>query len=349
MAKISIIVPVYGAEKYLHRCLDSILAQTFEDWECILVDDGSKDRSGSICDDYSEKDNRFKVIHKENGGVSSARNCGIQEANGEWCCFIDSDDWVEANYLQNFLVDNYTEYGCIIQSFYFEYENNSKTEIITLPSEIIEQPSELAFFLEKTPVVHNGFIWHRLYKLNIIKENNIGFPVGISFAEDGVFFLNYILHTKIFCIISTLGYHYTVRSNSLTSEGKSLPAVKYYDTLEYISEATYKIMKKDNPNPDTCNGLKLYLWRLLFTWIICRSMKSRDDYHRNQTFLLQFFEKYPINCDIRTNSISLKYISALVDEPSSDFRYYALCGLRKSYFIEWKIRKLIIVIARVLK
>lgn len=96
--KISIIVPVYNTEKYLRRCLDSISAQTFTDWECICVDDGSPDDSGSILDEYAEKDGRFVIIHKENGGVSSARNAGLDIARGEWIAFCDSDDWVEKDW-----------------------------------------------------------------------------------------------------------------------------------------------------------------------------------------------------------------------------------------------------------
>ena len=92
--KVSIIVPVYNAEKYLHRCVDSILAQTFTDWELLLIDDGSPDRSGEICDGYAMKDARIRVIHKENGGVSSARNVGLDATKGKWVVFVDSSVWI---------------------------------------------------------------------------------------------------------------------------------------------------------------------------------------------------------------------------------------------------------------
>ena len=92
--KISVIIPVYNAESTLRRCVDSFLAQTFTDFECLLINDGSKDRSGEICDEYVARDSRVKVFHKENGGVSSARNVGLDNATGEWIAFVDSDDWV---------------------------------------------------------------------------------------------------------------------------------------------------------------------------------------------------------------------------------------------------------------
>ena len=99
--KVSIIVPVYNVEKYLQRCIESILTQTETDFELLLIDDGSKDKSGLICDEYAQKDKRVNVIHKENGGVSSARNLGIEKANGEWICFIDADDYVRQDFLSD--------------------------------------------------------------------------------------------------------------------------------------------------------------------------------------------------------------------------------------------------------
>ena len=101
--QVSIIIPVYNSENTLRRCLNSVLAQTFTDFECLLVDDGSTDDSGRICDEYAEKDKRFRVFHKENGGVSSARNVGLDNASGEWITFVDSDDWIEGSFLDSLL------------------------------------------------------------------------------------------------------------------------------------------------------------------------------------------------------------------------------------------------------
>ena len=100
--KISVIIPVYNTEKYLHRCINSILTQTYTDFELLLIDDGSTDSSGTICDEYAAKDARVRVFHKENGGVSSARNLGLDNAQGEWITFVDSDDYIEENFLKSF-------------------------------------------------------------------------------------------------------------------------------------------------------------------------------------------------------------------------------------------------------
>lgn len=100
--KISIIIPVYNAERFLRRCLDSVLNQSYSNWECIIVDDGSKDSSFAICDEYVKTDSRFKVIHKENGGVSEARNIGLSQLSGEWVTFVDSDDELTLDALKYF-------------------------------------------------------------------------------------------------------------------------------------------------------------------------------------------------------------------------------------------------------
>lgn len=115
--KVSVIVPVYNVEKYLHRCIDSILTQTFTDFEVLLINDGSKDRSGEICDEYAKKDSRVKVFHKENGGVSSARNVGLDNARGDLICFCDSDDFVTKDWLALF-VKNIDGYDAVITGFF---------------------------------------------------------------------------------------------------------------------------------------------------------------------------------------------------------------------------------------
>ena len=114
--KISIIVPIYKTEQYLQRCIDSILAQTFTNFELLLIEDGSPDNSGKICDKYALKDSRIKVYHKENGGVSSARNLGLDHATGEWITFCDSDDWVNKDWLELFILNSNTD--MVIQSYY---------------------------------------------------------------------------------------------------------------------------------------------------------------------------------------------------------------------------------------
>lgn len=126
--KVSVIVPVYNVEKLLQRCIDSILAQTFTDFELLLIDDGSKDKSGEICDEYAAKDSRIRVFHKQNGGVSTARNLGIDKAQGEWIYFVDSDDIVLPSALGTFCSLIYSDSELVMAGFYTSDENNTVRE-----------------------------------------------------------------------------------------------------------------------------------------------------------------------------------------------------------------------------
>ena len=132
MPKISIVVPVYKAESFLHVCVNSILAQTYTDFELILVDDGSPDDSGVLCDEFASSDDRIRVLHKKNGGVSSARNLGMSVASGEWLCFIDSDDFVDQTYLEDFL--KLPKSDLLIQGYVTE-KNNTRIALHQLQSQ----------------------------------------------------------------------------------------------------------------------------------------------------------------------------------------------------------------------
>ena len=131
MPIISVIVPVYNAENYLHRCIDSILAQTFTDFELLLINDGSTDNSGEICNAYAQKYPCIRMFHKNNGGVSSARNLGLTKANGEWIVFVDSDDWIEPHYLnvlyQNGKYDLVTCYWRVLNDKFQKYRRDESS------------------------------------------------------------------------------------------------------------------------------------------------------------------------------------------------------------------------------
>ncbi|UKI46586.1 MAG: glycosyltransferase [Phocaeicola vulgatus] len=126
--KVSIIIPVYNVESYLVPCLQSVSQQSFTDFEVWLIDDGSKDRSAEICDSFVSQDPRFHVVHKQNGGVSTARNLGIEKSEGEWICFIDSDDTVEPHYLQNLYEEANGHRDTLIMQGYTKLYTNGKKE-----------------------------------------------------------------------------------------------------------------------------------------------------------------------------------------------------------------------------
>lgn len=193
MPKLSIIVPIYEAERYLRNLLDSIIAQTFKDWELILVDDGSKDNSGNICEEYSLEDSRIKVIHKPNGGVSSARNIGIKYARGKFITFVDADDTLKPSFLANFSYDDTLDFE--IQGFRLNHikspQNNSSVQPSTTKTADLREIYIDSGLLKLTrgPVC-------KLMKASIIKENNILFPSQLSFGEDAIFVKLYLLHCK---------------------------------------------------------------------------------------------------------------------------------------------------------
>lgn len=195
MSEVSVIVPVYNVENILNNCIDSILNQTYKDLELVLVDDGSPDNSGKICDMYAEKDNRITVIHKENGGVSSARNAGIELASGKYICFVDSDDFLECDYLKELIniKNNYPEYEniwCGFQTVSDYFKSNVK--------KVIADSSQSLSLFSNTNIMSLHEKWldsspcNKLYNRRIIFENSITFPLDLSLGEDLLFNLDYI-------------------------------------------------------------------------------------------------------------------------------------------------------------
>lgn len=200
--QISVIVPVYKAEKYLHRCIDSILAQTFTDFELILVDDGSPDGSGAICDEYAQKDKRVKVIHKENGGVSSARNAGLDKVIGKWVTFIDADDYIEQGFFN--IPEEATE-DLLIQNYKFFGDND---KVVCFQKKIIKEVYIPEFLNEN---LHKEWLrapWAKFYKTDIIKNKNIYFPLNIKIGEDALYIQEYLHYTKSVNFIATSQYMY---------------------------------------------------------------------------------------------------------------------------------------------
>lgn len=205
--KISVIVPVYKAEKYLHRCVDSILAQTFTDFELLLINDGSPDNSGAICNEYATKDSRVRVFHKENGGVSSARNLGLDNAKGEWVTFCDSDDYVTPDWLAAYEIAINKNVDIAIQGIC--YINESKIQ----PKEISPQTSytingKRKLIIEQTNQCILCYVVVKLFRKDIIDKYNLFFNEEIALWEDAVFVAQYLEHVNSFICANTIGYHY---------------------------------------------------------------------------------------------------------------------------------------------
>lgn len=193
MPKISIIVPVYKVEKYLSRCVDSILLQTFTDFELILVDDGSIDESGNICDAYLEKDKRVKVIHKKNGGVSSARNAGLDLAVGKYIMFCDSDDYVDPRWCEEMftMMESQNIEMCFCGYYLFDNQSN-----VVMEERLFSKRKKIEMHrTDIWDVYMKGFLnmpWNKIYRKSIIIDNNIRFDETINYNEDLLFVLDYL-------------------------------------------------------------------------------------------------------------------------------------------------------------
>lgn len=232
---ISIVVPVYNVEKYVRRCLDSIINQSYKELEIILVDDGSTDNSSVICDEYKEKDNRIKVIHKKNGGLSEARNVGIDIANGKYIAFIDSDDYISNDYfeyLYKLLIYNEADIAvCDYQLFSNKLKNKKQKERI-------ETFSSLGI-LEKMLYGNHNLIssWCKLYKKKLF--DNIRYPKGQCYEDVNTTFLLYEKCQNV--VVSNLKkYFYLVRKDSITNQAfskKNFDIIKSNDEMiEYLSK-----------------------------------------------------------------------------------------------------------------
>lgn len=205
--KISVIVPVYNVEKYLHKCIDSILAQTFTDFELLLINDGSKDNSGKICDEYGEKDKRIRVFHKENGGVSSARNMGLDNARGEWIAFVDSDDWVERGYLEMFFTNITPEKTMLIIQNIFHETDKGQTLKCNFNNSLINK-DKISDLFSKNEIVRYGYPFCKLFNASVLNMHQIRFDLKISYSEDLLFFLTYLEYVNSVYLIENALYHY---------------------------------------------------------------------------------------------------------------------------------------------
>ena len=241
--KISVIVPVYNAEKYLHRCVDSILAQTFKDFELLLIDDGSKDRSGEICDEYARKDGRVKVFHQPNGGVSSARNVGLDNALGYWVTFVDSDDYISKNFMAS--IDFEDSDLVILQNQHFsdtdKRKNFPKQEIAP---QICTDKYAVRTFLTKHLLYHVMLTpWGKLYKRDLMA--NIRFDRSQRIGEDVIFVHQYLLGCSSVCVKGGATYYYRDDDENFCTKYSMEPQESFNHLSKIINQ--YRKLKIFNP------------------------------------------------------------------------------------------------------
>lgn len=223
---ISIVVPIYNVEKYLSKCIDSILGQSYKDIEIILVDDGSPDRCPAICDEYAKKDTRLTVIHLANGGVSAARNAGIEAAKGKYIGFVDPDDWIDPEMCTQLVTAIETEHTEIAICGYDYYNENGELDTTrkysVRPNEIISQKEVLSRFSDMPPTIRHGVV-NKLFIRDVL--GYLRFPENLNSSEDVVFLSEYCSKIKRAVIVHQPLYKNTIRKGSATHGGLSIKSL----------------------------------------------------------------------------------------------------------------------------
>ena len=265
--KISIIIPAYNCEKYLNRCLDSVLNQTYNEFEIILVNDGSTDKTSDICDEYKAIDNRIKVIHKENGGVSSARNIGISKSTGEYIMFLDSDDWIERDMVEK-LYNNISKYDDIDMGMcgcYLEFSSKEKQILqIKLKNKTYDSTEdylkEFSYYRDKGVF---GYLWNKIFRSSIIKDNQLLFK-KYSIAEDLFFLYELLPYCNKIKVIEDSLYNYMHENEySLSKSNKEdslyINNLFYDKTKEFLYNTNSYEINKEYISNGYIQGISHYI------------------------------------------------------------------------------------------
>ena len=252
--KVSIIVPVYNAQESLRRCIDSVLGQEFQDFELLLTDDGSQDESGVIIDEYAKKDSRVCVVHKKNSGVSDTRNQALDRAKGEYIQFLDADDWISSDATKLFVRKaEETNADMVISDFYrvvgkhISVKGDIDTEDVMTRQEYGDR------MMENPADYYYGVIWNKLFRREILEKYHLRMDRDISFCEDFIFAMDYILHCERIVALNAPTYYYVKTEGSLVAKGMNLKKIaamkwsvmQYYDDFcrELHTEEEYKSRK----------------------------------------------------------------------------------------------------------
>lgn len=246
MIKYSFIVPIYNVEKYLNRCIDSILSQDYKNFELILIDDGSPDGCSQICDSYAKKDNRIRVIHKVNGGLVSARNKGIEEAKGDFICYVDGDDWIKSNLISsvNKIINRYNDVDMVVYSGRRIFEDHMEDLPFDIEEGLYDKKRlnvEIYPYMmyDRRKPFCNGLVfpvaWNKIYKRELLKKHYCT-NEKIKMGEDNAFVFECLLHAdKVFFLDEKLYEYNQLNTVSFTN---SYDKDRFYNNrllTEYIS------------------------------------------------------------------------------------------------------------------
>ena len=259
---VSIIVPVYNASKTLRRCVDSVLKQEFPDFELLLVDDGSQDGSGAICDEYAALDPRVRVVHKENAGVSAARNDALDRAQGVFLQFLDSDDWITPD-ATKLLVRSAREHSCdMVVSDFYRVSGDRVSRRGEIDEEAVMSREDFASHMMENPAdYYYGVLWNKLYRREIVETHRLRMDVNVRWCEDFLFNLEYILRAKTFFALRAPIYYYVKTKGSLVSQSLSIPNIirMKLGVFEYYNRFYKHVLDEEDYEK---NRLKVYRFLL---------------------------------------------------------------------------------------
>lgn len=257
MERISVIVPVYNAVQYIKRCIESVLDQTYRDVEIILIDDGSTDESSVICDNY-QKESNVKVIHKKNGGVSSARNIGLSAASGNYIAFVDSDDYLEKNMLQQ-MYNEMSQVDLVMCGYFQNREKYSGTS----EKKVVDRNTAMQCIIKNDGF--KGYLWNKLFKKEIIDRFGLKFSPNIHMCEDMLFCARYINNISQACLLPEALYYYEVNIGSASNSRFNLKRYSVIKAYSELLEVEIVAQNREIRNEVENRKIKhcLSLWNLL--------------------------------------------------------------------------------------
>ena len=296
--KISVIIPVYNVEKYIKRCLDSVINQTYKNIEVILINDGSLDNSGLICNEYAKKYNNIKVFHKKNGGVSSARNLGIDNSCGKYIAFVDPDDYIDKN-MYKILHEKLIKSKCDISMVSFSYikegeiidEDNSKVQIIFNKEEILDK------YFNKIKPFDSSFLWNKLFKKNLF--DNVRLDTELLIQEDTEILIRIFNKVNSIVYIGIPLYSYLIRKGSATEGRISKGKINTDISLLKIYEYTEK-------NIPRYKSIALSNYVICYFNIVVEIIKNYEEYGIYYVNVIKRLKKIYLKILINKN-IMLKY------------------------------------------
>ena len=347
--KISIVAPMYNVAPYLRECLDSVRKQTFTDFEAILVDDGSPDKSGSIADEFSAKDSRFRVIHKQNGGVSAARNDGLAAATGEYVFLLDTDDYLAADALEKLYDKTGNGRVDVVLADYVAFSDESQTvyRVANKPFESTDRTMldavQLAVFnmgpadiaCEQVHMLRGvGAAWHYLLKRSVIADNGIAFdPTLKGLFDDGCFTLHVLEAAKSVAYVQTPTYYYRHVANSITRRFGGAPFEKYEAVYRAIESFIDEFNKGEEFSRALCLRKFVYLNKSMETYFFNPQNPANEDerYH-------EFVEL--AESPVYANALSRVDASSLGCKKSSLLLWALRC---KAYRLYWFAKRRVLV------